>query len=323
MNNVALDRREKMFTISDFQNLIEQQLFHNRNKSLFYELTNGRFVLNSSKETSALFKQKSKDIANFIETAHLNDTTQKLAKYISDKTIRLFVEVNQYLNFSQKDYLQLQKVYEALLQQVYEICNQKEVSEEEIDQLFRSHYKNLQSFLLDSNGKEIFKKYRESPDVLEIKCAEYTSEFQMRLLGIYLSKVKQPVLDIGCGQQANLFHFLRKNDIVVYGLDRNVQNLNNKIYQVDWLEYTYVPDTWGTVISHMAFSNHFMHHHLRPDGDYEKYATKYMEILKSLKIGGSFIYAPGLSFMEEILISTFDSYTVETGEYSTMVTRIN
>ena len=315
--------REKMFTISDFQNLIEQQLFHNRNKSLFYELTNGRFVLNSSKETSALFKQKSKDIANFIETAHLNDTTQKLAKYISDKTIRLFVEVNQYLNFSQKDYLQLQKVYEALLQQVYEICNQKEVSEEEIDQLFRSHYKNLQSFLLDSNGKEIFKKYRESPDVLEIKCAEYTSEFQMRLLGIYLSKVKQPVLDIGCGQQANLVHFLRKNDIVVYGLDRNVQNLNNKIYQVDWLEYTYVPDTWGTVISHMAFSNHFMHHHLRPDGDYEKYATKYMEILKSLKIGGSFIYAPGLSFMEEILISTFDSYTVETGEYSTMVTRIN
>ncbi|WP_033826653.1 MULTISPECIES: class I SAM-dependent methyltransferase [Bacillaceae] len=312
-----------MFTISDFQNLIEQQLFHNRNKSLFYELTNGRFVLNSSKETSALFKQKSKDIANFIETAHLNDTTQKLAKYISDKTIRLFVEVNQYLNFSQKDYLQLQKVYEALLQQVYEICNQKEVSEEEIDQLFRSHYKNLQSFLLDSNGKEIFKKYRESPDVLEIKCAEYTSEFQMRLLGIYLSKVKQPVLDIGCGQQANLVHFLRKNDIVVYGLDRNVQNLNNKIYQVDWLEYTYVPDTWGTVISHMAFSNHFMHHHLRPDGDYEKYATKYMEILKSLKIGGSFIYAPGLSFMEEILISTFDSYTVETGEYSTMVTRIN
>lgn len=323
MNNVALDRREKMFTISDFQNLIEQQLFHNRNKSLFYELTNGRFVLNSSKETSALFKQKSKDIANFIETAHLNDTTQKLAKYISDKTIRLFVEVNQYLNFSQKDYLQLQKVYEALLQQVYEICNQKEVSEEEIDQLFRSHYKNLQSFLLDSNGKEIFKKYRESPDVLEIKCAEYTSEFQMRLLGIYLSKVKQPVLDIGCGQKANLVHFLRKNDIVVYGLDRNVQNLNNKIYQVDWLEYTYVPDTWGTVISHMAFSNHFMHHHLRPDGDYEKYATKYMEILKSLKIGGSFIYAPGLSFMEEILISTFDSYTVETGEYSTMVTRIN
>lgn len=323
MNNVALDRREEMFTISDFQNLIEQQLFHNRNKSLFYELTNGRFVLNSSKETSALFKQKSKDIANFIETAHLNDTTQKLAKYISDKTIRLFVEVNQYLNFSQKDYLQLQKVYEALLQQVYEICNQKEVSEEEIDQLFRSHYKNLQSFLLDSNGKEIFKKYRESPDVLEIKCAEYTSEFQMRLLGIYLSKVKQPVLDIGCGQQANLVYFLRKNDIVVYGLDRNVQNLNNKIYQVDWLEYTYVPDTWGTVISHMAFSNHFMHHHLRPDGDYEKYATKYMEILKSLKIGGSFIYAPGLSFMEEILISTFDSYTVETGEYSTMVTRIN
>src|SRR5690625_5047809 len=323
MNNVALDRREKMFTISDFQNLIEQQLFHNRNKSLFYELTNGRFVLNSSKETSALFKQKSKDIANFIETAHLNDTTQKLAKYISDKTIRLFVEVYQYLNFSQKDYLQLQKVYEALLQQVYEICNQKEVSEEEIDQLFRSHYKNLQRFLLDSNGKEIFKKYRESPDVLEIKCAEYTSEFQMRLLGIYLSKVKQPVLDIGCGQQANLVHFLRKNDIVVYGLDRNVQNLNNKIYQVDWLEYTYVPDTWGTVISHMAFSNHFMHHHLRPDGDYEKYATKYMEILKSLKIGGSFIYASGLSFMEEILISTFDSYTVETGEYSTMVTRIN
>jgi hypothetical protein len=72
----------------------------------------------------------------------------------------------------------------------------------------------------------------------------------------------------------------------------------------------------------MAFSNHFIHHNLRADGDFEIYAKKYMEILKSLKLGGRFIYAPSLSFMEEILISSTGSYAVKTKKHSTQVTRI-
>jgi len=66
-------------------------------------------------------------------------------------------------------------VYGDLFERVCEIGKRKEISEKEIDYLFYLHCKNLQSFLLDSNGIEIFKKYRENLDLFEIKCAEYYS----------------------------------------------------------------------------------------------------------------------------------------------------
>lgn len=310
-----------MLSLSDFKDFIEQQLCHNRNKSLFYELTNGRLALTPSEETIIFFKQKANDIANFIQSAYEDDSIQQLSEYISNQTIQLFMEVNQYLNFSQNDYRQLQSLYKDLFKRVYRIAMQEKLCNEEIQHLFRSHYKNLQTFLFDSNGHEIFKKYKESPELFTVKCAEYTPQFQMSLLKIRLSVIRQPVLDVGCGTQGSLVHFLSKRGIEAYGIDRNVQHINN-LQQANWLDYTFTPNIWGTIISHMAFSNHFMHHHLRTDGDFKDYAKKYMEILKSLKRGGSFIYAPSLPFMEEIIRSSTDAYTVNTNEHSTKVTRV-
>lgn len=57
-------------------------------------------------------------------------------------------------------------------------------------------------------------------------------------------------------------------------------------------------ETWGTVISHLAFSNHAIHHYLRRDGVDLDYARRYMEIRASLRPGGSFCYAPSLPFLE-------------------------
>ncbi|UNK20702.1 class I SAM-dependent methyltransferase [Paenibacillus sp. N3/727] len=310
-----------MFTLSNFQDAIEKQLLHNQNKSLFYELPTGRLLLNPSKETTDLFKQRAKDIANFIQFSCLDGTYQQLIKYISDKTIKLFMEVNQYLDFSRQDYRQLQKIYRDLFDQICFVGNKEEISEREISSLFISHYKNLQIFLLESNGTKIFKKYRENPNLFEIKCAEYSPEFQMKLLNINLKTIKQPILDVGCGPQASLVHFLRENGIEAFGVDRNV-NIMNYLYKMNWTECTFTSNTWGTVISHMAFSNHFTHHHLRTDGEFEIYATKYMEILHSLKIGGSFIYTPSLSFIEELLKQSNKSFVVETREHSTEVKRI-
>ena len=105
-------------------------------------------------------------------------------------------------------------------------------------------------------------------------------------------------------------------------MDRNLEKTSNFLFQINWLESTFPSNTWGTVISHMAFSNHFTHHHLKTDGKFEAYARKYMEILNALKVGGSFIYTPGLSFIEELLIASNDSFAVEAGRYTTKVTRI-
>ncbi|MFD2133979.1 class I SAM-dependent methyltransferase [Pseudogracilibacillus auburnensis] len=310
-----------MFTIVDFQDFVEQQLHHNRNKSLFYEGANGRVLLSPSKESKYIFNYVARDISYFLQSAYSNGTIRQLITYISDKTIKLFIEANQYLDFSFQDKFQLQKIYSKLMERVFTLSKQIEMTDAEIDELFYAHYKSLQLFLLHSNGSAICYKYKEKPHVFDVKCAEYSPEFQMELLNIELSTIKEPVLDIGCGKQANLVHYLKKNGVEAYGMDRDVQTTND-VGKMNWLESSFVPNAWGTIISHMAFSNHFKHHHLRADGNVEKYAKTYMNILHSLKREGRFIYAPSLSFMEDVLISSTDGYHVETNELCTQVMRV-
>lgn len=309
-----------MFSLSDFLDTIDQQLLHNRNKSLFYELANGRLAISPAKETIELLTQKAREISKFIRTAKTDGTFTYLLNYASDRSIKLFTEVNQYIDFSHENKRKLLSIYEEFFEQICTIGNNEEITVTEIDHLFALHFKKLQTFLYDTNGAEIFKKYRDNPALFEIKCAEYTPEFQIKLLNIELENVKEPVLDLGCGSQAGLVHFMRENGIEAYGMDRNVET-GHYTFNMSWLECPFHPNIWGTVISHMAFSNHFTHHHLKADGEYKKYAHKYMEILHSLKLGGSFHYAPSLPFIEELLESTNNTFVIETKEHSTQIFR--
>jgi hypothetical protein len=67
------------------------------------------------------------------------------------------------------------------------------------------------------------------------------------------------------------------------------------------LGFSLPPSTWGTVIAHQSFALHFLYAHLRSTSRASRFATKYMEILYSLKRGGRFFYAPGLPFIEQHL----------------------
>lgn len=308
-----------MFTFTDFQQAIDQQILHNRNKSMFYE-QNGRLALRCSPLTAQLLTQKAAEITQFVQTSKREGTYTQLLQYAVNKSMRLFVEVNQFFDFTREDYGKLQQIYRDLLERVCELGNSEKVSETDIAHLFQLHYKHLQAFLFETNGTEICKKYKEHPHLFEITCAEYSPEFQLNLLNVRLETIKQPVLDLGCGSQASLVRFLRKRGIEAFGVDRNGETAEY-VFKVGWLECPFKPNTWGTVISHMAFSNHFIHHHLRPDGRVEWYASKYMEILHSLREGGSFFYAPSLPFMEELLVSHSNSFVVVKRAYSTQILR--
>ena len=309
-----------MFTLTDFQNAIEHQILHNRNKSIFYELENGNLICNPSRETTDLLIHKTADISEFIQSIKKDGKYEQQLRYIADKSIKLFMEVNQYLDFDREDNRKFQETYGSLLEKICILSNQEQITERDIDRLFTMHYKHLQQLLIETNGTEIFKKYRINADLFEIKCVEYSPIFQIELLNINLTKMKQPVLDLGCGSKANLVHFLRENGIEAFGVDRNVDT-NDYLFKIGWLECPFKINTWGTVISHMAFSNHFIHHHVKNDGNFGIYASKYMEILYSLKKGGRFIYAPSLPFLEELLISSNKSFVVETNEHSTQIVR--
>ena len=127
--------------------------------------------------------------------------------------------------------------------------------------------------------------------VVEVVCSEYSPGLQLQLLG--LADIRGPVLDVGCGASRGLVAELNARGVAAEGIDR--------VHGDDWLTYAYGVDRWASVVSHHGFSLHFLHHHLRPGEAALAYARVYMDILRSLRIGGVFTYAPGLPFLEAML----------------------
>ncbi len=140
-------------------------------------------------------------------------------------------------------------------------------------------------------------------------------------MGIAGLPLKEPILDIGCGKDANLVRLLRMNGFQAYGMDRSVETTEYTT-KANWFEFSLRPNDWGTVFSHMAFSNHFGHHLLRKDGDYRAYMLKFIEILQSLKVGGTFIFSPPIPFLEEAMENDSNYRVVRYEEQTAAVTRL-
>ena len=169
-----------------------------------------------------------------------------------------------------------------------------------IDIIPKNHYKNLKNWLEKTNPfSNII--YKQNEATLEaVVCSEYNMDLQKDILCLNKVQLMNPILDIGCGKNGNLVKNLLEEGFDAHGIDRVSNNLSY-IEKADWLKYDYGTKKWGTIISNLGFSNHFIHHHLRKDGNIIEYAKKYIDILKSLKTGGIFCYAPDLPFIEMYL----------------------
>lgn len=132
----------------------------------------------------------------------------------------------------------------------------------------------------------------------EVQCSEYSPTLQLAVLGLTTEGLREPVLDIGCGPAAALVHTLRAAGLAAEGIDREAPA---DMTVADWLQHDYGVDRWGTVVSHLGFSLHLLHHHLAGRAAAFVHAEVYMRILRSLRIGGQFVYAPGLPFLERML----------------------
>lgn len=145
----------------------------------------------------------------------------------------------------------------------------------------------------------------------EVPSAEYSAEFQLSILGLEPESLQSPVLDLGCGPSAKLINHLRglgwgqsearsaEPGIEAWGVDW--ASASEWVIGRDWLEFDYGEEKWGTVISHQAFSLHFLHHHFRPGEAAQRYGAAYMAILRGLRPGGVFAYVPALPFIEALL----------------------
>ncbi|PKO11739.1 MAG: hypothetical protein CVU39_27815 [Chloroflexi bacterium HGW-Chloroflexi-10] len=252
-------------------------------------------------ETIPFLVEQREAILQILEDKHLFNN---LVQVFLMASLEFTYASNQFIYFNMEEEQRLEILYRAYLQAIKQILiNNQEYDklEEELNQLIRAHFEDLSHNLVRFGDPttEII------PNILvfrQVVCREYSPQFQMEIMGLTLSNLIEPVLDIGCGKDGYLVRYLRQQGIQAVGIDRLVGSHQGLIAE-DWLNMPLRKSFWGTVISHMAFSNHFLFQHYYSHGNPQPYARQYMKILSALKPGGQFIYAPGLPFFEQLLPS--------------------
>lgn len=280
--------------------MIETQYAANMQKNFFYKPENGIISLEPAKETIESILYKKDELAEFLYRSLETDNFNALSKYMTDRTCAIFIDINQFLDFDNMKMNGLKEIYREFMEDILILCRKNSPTAEDVSEIFKKHTLRLTDYLHETNGIEIFERYRREKLLQEVVCRNYSDAFQTALLDLKFENIMEPVLDLGCGERAELINYLRKAGIRAEGIDR-VKGKREDYFASNWFDVVLEPESWGTIISHMAFSNHFWHHHLRSDGEMQRYSLKYHEILRSLKPGGLFIYAPGLPFIEKDL----------------------
>jgi len=223
-----------------------------------------------------------------------NEVSVEIVAYAAQALIKRIHAVNQYIRVSNRQMEELQEIYKQTWQAMQQTGNVR-VALRDI------HYPALSQWLSPLYPKAFRKQLRYQSEVGHVVNEEYSAEFQVDLFQLDLSQMKQPVLDIGCGSQANLARFLRAAGVEAYGFDRQLEIDEPYLEQSDWFDYPFNKSIWGTIISNMAFTNHLNFAYLHDVTQLEPYLLKMKTILEALATGGSFHYAPASPFVEERL----------------------
>lgn len=268
--------------MDDFRINIDKQIKSNKGRNLFSD---------TSTNPPAFIDETISAIANLGDISP--EYERSLIDYATEKCLQEFCRINQYFAFNNQDKADLMDIYVDLFSSIKQ-------KTEPIDAISKNHYHRLKNWLQRTNphAEEIYQN--KEGIITPIACAEYSAAFQIEMLHIDIQNLIGPILDIGCGKQGNLIHYLRHNGIDAHGIDR-FATTSPFVSNEDWLEFDYGNTKWGAIVSNLGFSNHFVHHHLRSNGNFMVYAKKYMHILNSLKIKGKFHYAPSLNFIEQYL----------------------
>jgi hypothetical protein len=159
-------------------------------------------------------------------------------------------------------------------------------------ELFARHVASLGALFREILGEE----------PREVTSATYSPELQLKVLGLAVDALREPILDVGCGEDAALVRFLRARGKDARGIDHRVGAAGTDVAtQADWLTHEYGASRWGTIVSHLGFTLHFMHQEMKRSDLAFEYARAYMRIVRSLAPGGTFAYVPGVPFIESML----------------------
>lgn len=222
-----------------------------------------------------------------------------------EEALRYIYANNQFINMDETDKAVFTRIYADYLtdiQEVIETSPDVDRLGEALHRLLGDHFQRLSTNIARYFDSRLSGRVQENLILKKAVCSEYSAEFQLKIMGVDTSMLMEPLLDIGCGKAGDLVKYLRSRGIDARGADRVVDG-NEILTACDWFDLPLDPGTWGTILSHMSFSNHFNFHHRYRNGRPENYARLYLKILRALKPGGAFIYTPGLPFIERFLSS--------------------
>lgn len=195
----------------DIQRVISSQLKTNALKSLFFDenfYSGTEFCFACSDYTITAFIDDKDSVLNFIDNLNQTGLTDSFAEHMSDLITKTLQDLNQFLIFGSAGKNAVKKVYEQFLVSVKNLCLKSNLKAEDITAVFLQHYINLRNALITTNGTKVFEQYKLSPIVSKKVCSEYTPQFQLEVLHIDIAELKEPVLDLGCGQSAGLVKYL-------------------------------------------------------------------------------------------------------------------
>lgn len=251
-------------------------------------------------------------------TAILSDPgySLDLAREFVRSSLEFTYNNNQYVHLDQGEQDRLLSMYSAYLRGMKAVLTASRdygEFEQNFSALVKEHFKDLSRNISRFFDREPGWQVQENIILKQVVCSEYSPGFQLKLLGLDAQILISPVLDLGCGKQGILVKHLQSLGLKALGVDRVVSPAPG-LFEADWFDLEFKPDSWGTVISHMAFSNHFLFHHRYKNGHPDRYAGMYMRILNGLKPGGSFVYSPGLPFIEQYL--PVEKFTIQRRDVS-------
>ena len=136
-----------------------------------------------------------------------------------------------------------------------------------------------------------------------VVAASYGASLQLDVLGLDVAALAMPILDVGCGPGGVLVAALRARGLDATGVDRYIDEPGSRadLVLADWDTFAYPPSRFGTIVSHLALSLHFLHHHAAGDAAALAGARTFAAITRALAPGGVLAYVPGLPMLERAL----------------------
>lgn len=237
----------------------------------------------------------------------------EVTEFFLQHTIAFLRTKNQFLVIPEREQAALGTEYIRFLSDFRDVLRRTHSYhrlEYNLKTVLAEHQTQLEQFVYNLAGSNISYDFIFSAPT----CGYYSSTLQLQILHTSAEQLVEPILDLGCGQ-GELVQFLRSRSQQAIGVDSSPASHPFCLCS-DWFNFPFTPGALGTIISHMAFSLHFLHHYLRGGNLLETYAQCYMDVLSALKPGGSFMYTPGLPFIEALLPQ--EKYQVERFEINQM-----